>query len=256
MSAVITVSAFAASGKIKMRQPYDSTKVPVLFVHGLWDTKETWIPMLHQLERDPQISQKYQFWTFSYDTYQPFWVGAAELRSELDCIKREYRKHKKIVLVGHSMGGVVSHMVLTDWGGNARTDVARAIFIAAPHRGSDWGRLALTPALEALSPENTAFQTLDSLKIRVPFHSIIGSHDELVDYSSSHLEGAKSERIVKSLHGAHWTQQASDEVRRILLAEVKSARIAAGLSPAAMTAVHRGRAERSGWQKHSGSPVS
>jgi triacylglycerol esterase/lipase EstA (alpha/beta hydrolase family) len=117
--------------------------------------------MLHALERDPAISAKYQFWTFSYDTYKPFWMGAAELRSELDRIAREYPSRKKIVLVGHSMGGVVSHMVLTDWGGKARTDVQKAIFIAAPHRGSDWGKLALTPALEALSPENVAFQTLD-----------------------------------------------------------------------------------------------
>jgi hypothetical protein len=68
-----------------------------------------------------------------------------------------------------------------------------------------------------------AYQTLNSLPIpkSVPFHLIIAKYDELVDYSSSHLEGAKSEKIVSTLHGAHWTQQGIDEVRRILITEAK-----------------------------------
>jgi uncharacterized alpha/beta hydrolase family protein len=80
MGAVLATSACAEDGKMTMLQSYDWTKVPVLFVHGLWDSKATWNPMIHALERDSQISQKYQFWTFSYDTYQPFWVGAAGLQ--------------------------------------------------------------------------------------------------------------------------------------------------------------------------------
>jgi triacylglycerol esterase/lipase EstA (alpha/beta hydrolase family) len=216
MSLAFAAPAFARDAKVTMRQPYDAAKTPVLFVHGLWDTKQTWLPMLHALERDPALSAKYQFWRFEYDTYMPFWVGAAELRSELDRINREYPKHKKIVLVGHSMGGLISRMVLTDYGGKARTDVQRAIFIAAPHRGSDWGKLALTPALDALSKSNAAYPILDSLKVRVPFHLIVGKFDELVDSSSSHLDGAVSKKVVNTMHAAHWTQQGINEVKRIL----------------------------------------
>jgi triacylglycerol esterase/lipase EstA (alpha/beta hydrolase family) len=225
--AAITVStlsfAQARDAKINMRKPYDSAKIPVLFVHGLWDTKETWLPMLHALERDAQLSSKYQFWTFEYDTYMPFWIGAAELRSELDRIAKEHPKHKKIVLVGHSMGGLISRMVLTDYGGPRRTDVQRAIFIAAPHRGSDWGKLAFTPALAGLSPNEAAYQTLNRMPMskNVPFHLIIGRYDELVDYESAWIEGAQSEKVVNTMHAAHWTQQGINEVKRILTEEVK-----------------------------------
>ena len=71
-------------------EPYDRTKVPILLVHGLWDHASTWNPMVHALQRDAQISAKYQLWTFSYGTYSPFWVGAASLRSELNRIAREH----------------------------------------------------------------------------------------------------------------------------------------------------------------------
>ena len=43
-------------------QPYDSRKIPVLFVHGLQDTSATWMPMLNALLDDPQIRNTYQFW--------------------------------------------------------------------------------------------------------------------------------------------------------------------------------------------------
>ena len=89
MAALFASSACADDGgRITMLQPNDRTKVPVLFVHGLWDHASTWNPMVHALQRDAQISAKYQLWTFSYDTYSPFWIGAASLRSELDRIAR------------------------------------------------------------------------------------------------------------------------------------------------------------------------
>ena len=43
------------------------------------------------------------------------------------------------------------------------------------------------------------------------------SSDGLVPYWSSHLDGAESELIVPSNHGAHHNAQAIAEVRRILL---------------------------------------
>jgi hypothetical protein len=60
----------------------------------------------------------------------------------------------------------------------------------------------------------------------VPYHSIIGdrgrgnspnSTDGVVPYWSSHLEGAASEKIVPSGHGAHENPEGIAEIRRILL---------------------------------------
>jgi len=64
----------------------------------------------------------------------------------------------------------------------------------------------------------------------VPFHSIIGNKkgagipccsDGVVPYSSSHLDGAQSELIVKSGHSVQTKPQTIEEIRRILLLHAK-----------------------------------
>jgi hypothetical protein len=78
-----------------------------------------------------------------------------------------------------------------------------------------------------LSPESPDIEELAQLGIdnNVTFHSIIatgnsdygpGSNDGLVAYESSHLEGAASEKLVKSGHGVHRHPLAIAEVKRIL----------------------------------------
>jgi hypothetical protein len=68
---------------------------------------------------------------------------------------------------------------------------------------------------------------------RVPYHSIIGdrgrgdtpnSSDGVVPYWSSHLDGAQSEKIVPSGHGAEHSPEAITEVLRILREQVASRR--------------------------------
>jgi hypothetical protein len=65
----------------------------------------------------------------------------------------------------------------------------------------------------------------------IPYHSIIGdrgrgdtpnSSDGVVAYWSSHLDGAKSERIVPSSHGANQNPQGIAEVARILKQHIGS----------------------------------
>jgi transposase InsO family protein len=59
----------------------------------------------------------------------------------------------------------------------------------------------------------------------IPYHSIMGdrgrgdtpnSSDGVVPYWSSHLQGARSELVVPSDHGAQYNPQAIAEVSRIL----------------------------------------
>jgi hypothetical protein len=63
------------------------------------------------------------------------------------------------------------------------------------------------------------------LPIRVPYHSIIGdrgldggtrSSDGVVAYSSSHLPGAESEKIVPAGHTLFSSEAAVLEIKRIL----------------------------------------
>jgi pimeloyl-ACP methyl ester carboxylesterase len=301
---MIRPEKYAYTARLVRSQPYDPNKIPVLMTHGLQDTPATWAPLLNRLRTDPEINKHYQFWIYSYPSGYPFQYSAMLLREELDRIDKAYPNHKKIVLIGHSMGGLVSRMMVTDanltfWNEffgkppdqvamnpqakqplkralifDHRTDVSRVIFISTPHRGSaiasNWiGRtgvalvklpvtlvklgpsaaqyvvastdpsvqkakkLRIPTSIDTLSPKNRFVRTLNRLPIadHIPYHSIIGdrgrgdtpnSSDGVVPYWSSHLDGAQSEKIVPSGHGAHQNPQGMDEVDRILRLNLRS----------------------------------
>ena len=147
-------------------QPYDPNRIPVILVHGLGDAPVTWVPMINTLQSDPEIRRRCQFWFFSYPSGYPFPYSAALFRRQLDAASRAFPNHKGIVLIGHSMGGLISRLLVTDVGDgiwrdyfgkspaetaipsasrkvleecfvfNHRPEIKRVIFISTPHRGS------------------------------------------------------------------------------------------------------------------------
>jgi pimeloyl-ACP methyl ester carboxylesterase len=158
---------YAKTARIARLQPYDPNKSVILVVHGLMDTPATWTPMINSLRGDEEIRRNYQFWFFSYPSGYPYPYSAMILRRELDAIKKEFPLHKPMVVIGHSMGGCISRLLVTDAGEKLwmdffgkppgdvnlksehrqlwtealiferRPEVGRVIFIAAPLRGSD-----------------------------------------------------------------------------------------------------------------------
>ena len=299
---MIRPAKYANTARLVRLQPYDRNKIPVLVVHGLQDTPATWAPLLNELRSDPQIDGYYQFWVYNYPSGYPFPYSAELLREELDRVNKTYPDHKKIILIGHSMGGLVARLMVTDsslvlWKAyfgkppeqvpidpetkrfvesllifRRRPEVSQVIFISTPHRGSalasNWiGRIGIalvklpakmtkteevvirleTPAgasvdkpnrlhfptgIDTLSPNNRFVRALNNLPIanHITYHSIMGdrgrgdtpnSSDGVVAYWSSHLEGAQSERIVPSDHGAHQNKEGVEEVHRILLLNLR-----------------------------------
>ncbi len=99
-----------------MVQPYEPGKIPVLMVHGLWSSPITWMAMFNDLRSIPEIRDHYQFWFYLYPTGQPFWYSAAMLRRDLAEIRRlldpAHREPAldQMILIGHSMGGLVSRL--------------------------------------------------------------------------------------------------------------------------------------------------
>ena len=99
-----------------MLEPFDSRKMPILMVHGLWSSPITWMEMYNDLRSDPLVRQHYQFWFYLYPTGQPFWISATQMREDLALMRRQVdpmRQHPaldQMVLVGHSMGGLVSKL--------------------------------------------------------------------------------------------------------------------------------------------------
>lgn len=99
-----------------MVQPYEPGKIPVVLVHGLWSSPMTWMEVFNDLRSLPEIRNNYQFWFYLYPTGQPFWESASQFRRDLaDARTALDPKHEEpaldqMVLVGHSMGGLISDL--------------------------------------------------------------------------------------------------------------------------------------------------
>lgn len=105
-----------------MLEPYDPAKIPVVMVHGFWSSAITWTEMFNDLRANPVINQRYQFWFYMYPTGQPFWVSAKQMREDLADVHQTLDPESKslaldqMVLVGHSMGGLISYLQTVDSG--------------------------------------------------------------------------------------------------------------------------------------------
>jgi pimeloyl-ACP methyl ester carboxylesterase len=99
-----------------MLEPFDPKKMPVVMVHGLWSSPITWMEMYNDLRSDPAVRENYQFWFYLYPTGQPFWTSATQMREDLAMMRREVDPARQdpaldeMVLVGHSMGGLISKL--------------------------------------------------------------------------------------------------------------------------------------------------
>ncbi len=290
----------AGRAGLMLVRPYEPGKIPVVMVHGLASSPLAWVPMLNDLLSDPKIQQNYQFMLYLYPTGIPVPIAAAGLRDTLREAEATFNPggtdpaFARMVLLGHSMGGLLSHAmaVRSDdrfWELNsdrrfeeilgppavrdelkrylffeALPFVRRVVFLATPHRGSDMSRgmvgrvgsnLITEPdqvgqLLARLIKDNpdafdrrtfrrmpTSIETLDTdspvllglLGMTpgpdVTFHSIVGASrpgplagttDGVVSYRSAHIDGVKSERVVRSDHAVQRDPEAVLEVRRIL----------------------------------------
>jgi pimeloyl-ACP methyl ester carboxylesterase len=159
---------------VYMLEPYDPNRIPVVMVHGLFSSPLTWMPMFNDLRSFQELRKNYQFWFYQYPTGQPFWVSATQMRSDLFELRKTLDPQAthpvldQMVLVGHSMGGLVSRMQTLESGEEfwhilsdepyekvkgedvERQRLAAALFfhpnnaikrvvtIGTPHRGSDY----------------------------------------------------------------------------------------------------------------------
>lgn len=147
-------------------QPYDPKKIPIVFVHGLMAVPYMWLPVMAALEADPELRGKFQFWVFAYPTGVPIGYSALKFREALRTVYDVYPGTRDMVIINHSLGGVLTHLQIIDTGDalmkgifknnaprimaelpadslvkqalifQANPRIKRVVFICAPHRGA------------------------------------------------------------------------------------------------------------------------
>lgn len=155
-------------------EPYDPDKIPILFVHGLMSSPHAWIEFVNELNASPEFRRRYQPWVYFYPSGGPIAGNALRLREDLEKLAAQYPLKRKIILVGHSMGGIISKMQVVNtrdrlWNSifgakaeivskmlpetsllkralifEANPHVSRVIFFATPHLGSRLATLRIS----------------------------------------------------------------------------------------------------------------
>lgn len=167
LARLLNPGKYAYTARVSRLQPFDPNKTVVLVVHGLNSSPATWTPMINTLRGNEMIRRNYQFWFYSYPSGYPYPHSAAILRRELEAIEKKFPLKKKMVVLGHSMGGCISRLLITDtddkiWMGafgkppeqvamspeskklftdavifKHRPEIGRVVFLSAPLRGAD-----------------------------------------------------------------------------------------------------------------------
>jgi pimeloyl-ACP methyl ester carboxylesterase len=145
----------------------------VVLIHGTASSPARWADLVNELEADPRIAPRIQLWFFSYNSGLPLLYSAGLLRETLTKVVTELDPNgtdpalRRMVLVGHSQGGLLAKLAVVDsgtkfWDNVSETSfetlrvsdetrvvirrslfatplpfVTRVIFVATPHRGSD-----------------------------------------------------------------------------------------------------------------------
>ena len=153
-----------------MLEPYNPNKKILVLVHGLASSPEAWIRMTNDIMGDPVLRENFQVWQVFYSTNMPILESRFQINALVQQgfaqVANNAAAKKDAVLVGHSMGGVIARLMVSNADisqdafklvQNTRIEqfkdkplfqarlqmqpipnFSRAIFLATPNRGTEY----------------------------------------------------------------------------------------------------------------------
>ena len=186
-----------AAPHVYLMQPYDPDRHVLITLHGLASSPEAWLNVANEILGDEALRERFQVWQLVYPTNAPIAFNRRNIRAAIEHTLEYFDPNgtaaasSEIVLVGHSMGGVLARLLVSSSGDRLEPayieetglqgeqlepvlaefapflafapmpQVSRAVFIAAPHRGTPFAdrRLSRWAASLVLLP----YDLLDTL---------------------------------------------------------------------------------------------
>jgi pimeloyl-ACP methyl ester carboxylesterase len=187
----------AEDAGIFLFEPYDPDRIPVILTHGLVSVPLIWRDVVPRLMAEHDISSRYQFLVFTYPSSYPIAESALVFRQQLDALRAKYDPQGRdplsnnVVAIGHSMGGILTHMLVAEMGDNFWNEICdvpigqldlepelehrlreliwfapdpgirRAVFMSTPHRGATQAEIGLAEWLSGLAalPSKVRYDT-------------------------------------------------------------------------------------------------
>jgi pimeloyl-ACP methyl ester carboxylesterase len=165
--------------------PYRRGRIPIVLVHGTASSPGRWADLVNELENERVIWDRFQIWLFLYNTGNPIGYSGGLLRRALERAVADLDPAgtdpalRRMVVIGHSQGGLLTKLTAVDSGdrlwrivGRVPLDeldldpdvretlrfstfftpepfVERVVFVCTPHHGSYLAALSfvnLSPA--------------------------------------------------------------------------------------------------------------
>jgi pimeloyl-ACP methyl ester carboxylesterase len=105
---------------ITISAPWDPAKIPLVLVHGLASSAEAWRELTNDILGSEELRDRYQIIHYTYATNETFLATAARFRRDLGeflaLVKYDPGVSPKLVLIGHSMGGLLAKSLAVDSG--------------------------------------------------------------------------------------------------------------------------------------------
>ena len=146
----------------------------VLFVHGYLAGGAVFDPLRAHVES----ALAHTTTDFEYGPHRAFEAVAEDLVAHVEQLPREL----PLVLVGHSLGGLIARWYVEELGGAVRVD--GVVTLATPHGGTERARIAPGSLGAALRPGSAVIRRLD-VESSAPLVSIAGGDDRVVSVASA-----------------------------------------------------------------------